>query len=148
MHVCVYAWVGLVPRPSPTNTFQFLIAWCICKKGHFYHINDISVYLRVPYFEPGTQNSRAWGTNRVGWKQVISDLREVVLRDDVIIILTAVEANSDYSTRFTQAAFVCLGRNYSVYTTARWALDRPLWHFMIRRIFRGYSQGNTQVLRE
>ena len=54
----------------------------------------------------------------MGWKQV-SDLREVVLRDDVIIIVTAVEANSDYSTRFTQATFVCLGRNYSVYTTAR-----------------------------
>ena len=33
-----------------------------------------------------------------------------MLRDDVII-LTAIEAHSERSTRFTQAAFVCLGRN-------------------------------------
>ena len=33
-----------------------------------------------------------------------------MLRDDVII-LTAIEDHSERSTRFTQAAFICLGRN-------------------------------------
>ena len=32
-----------------------------------------------------------------------------MLRDDVII-LTAIEAHSERSTRFTQAGFVCLGQ--------------------------------------
>ena len=36
-------------------------------------------------------------------------------------------------------------KTHSVDTT-RWALDRPLWHFMIRRIFREDSQRNAQML--
>ena len=46
-----------------------------------------------------------------------------MLRDDVII-LTAIEAYSERSTRFTQAAFVC-DETHSV-DTARCALDQPL----------------------
>ena len=34
-----------------------------------------------------------------------------MLRDDVLIIPTAIAAHSERSTRFTQTAFVCLGRN-------------------------------------
>ena len=51
---------------------------------------------------------------RGGWKLVISDRCEIVISampNDNIIILTAIEAHSERSTRFTQTAFVCLGQN-------------------------------------
>ena len=49
---------------------------------------------------------------RGGWKLAISDTREVAISSTCdVIIPTAIEAHSERSTRFTQTAFVCLGRN-------------------------------------
>ena len=69
-----------------------------------------------------------------------------VLPYTMIIILTAIQAHGERSTLFTQAAFVCLGRNslsgYYLVSSRSTSVA-----FYDAQNFRGYSQENTQMLR-
>ena len=95
-------------------------------------------HIRQPVFE-----LHWWqDVNRGGWKLAISDTHRIAnCASDDVTIWVAIEADNECLRNGT---LLVQNETRSMDTT-KWALDDPLWHFMMRRVARGDFKGTAQM---